>query len=286
MRHEHASLDELAQRVADWARREPGVGVALLIGSRASPEGPRDGFSDHDVVLFLEPASRLAQRDDWLEAFGRPLIVLKESWEQRGEEVPSRLVQYRGGHRIDFTLSRMELLERIVEQESPPDWLAAGYLVLVDRHGLAERLPPPSVLAYVPRPPAEPEYRAVVEEFWWETLYVAKHVGRGELIPARYSLEAVLRYRCLVPMLEWYVQIPRQWEQNVGVRGTGLRWLLEPDERELLDATYAGDRLAHHDAALDATIELFTCAARGVARDLGFRYPGVLDAEMRKLLKS
>ena len=43
----------------------------------------------------------------------------------------------------------------------------------------------------------------------------------NELLPARYSLEAVLRYDCLIPMLEWYVQIPRRWEQSVGVRG---RW--------------------------------------------------------------
>jgi aminoglycoside 6-adenylyltransferase len=284
MKHEEPSLDPLAARVEEWARREPGVGVALLIGSRASPEGPRDEYSDHDIVLFLEPASRLADRDDWLETFGRPLIVFRESWEQRGEEVPSRLVQYRGGHRIDFTLSRMELLRRIVEQESPPDWLAAGYIVMADRHGLAERLPPPSIMAYVPRPPSEPEYRAVVEEFWWESLYVAKHVGRGELLPARYSLETILRYRCLVPMLEWYVQISRQWEQNVGVRGTGLRWLVEPEERELLDATYAGETLRSHGDALDAMIELFTHAARAVARDLGFHYPGVVDHETRMLL--
>jgi aminoglycoside 6-adenylyltransferase len=284
MRHEETSLDPTAEKVSEWARREPGVGVALLIGSRASPEGPRDGLSDHDVVLFLESGSRLAERDDWLEEFGRPLIVFRESWEQRGEEVPSRLVQYRGGHRIDFTLSRMELLSRIVEQESPPDWLAAGYLVLADRYGIGDRLPPPSVMAYVPRPPAEPEYRAAVEEFWWETLYVAKHVGRGELLPARYSLETVLRYRCLVPMLEWYVQVSRQWEQNVGVRGSGLRWLLEPDEREILDATYAGSTLQSHADALDAMIELFTRAARAVARDLGFRYLGVVDVETRKLL--
>lgn len=285
MRHETSAVDAIAGNVTEWAAGERLVRAAVLIGSRASPKGARDAFSDHDVVLFLEPGSRLAERDDWLATFGRPLIIFRETSEHRGETVPTRLVQYEGGHRIDFTLSRIEMLRRIVEQGVLPDWLAAGYRVLLDREGLANRLPPPSTRAYVPRAPSGGEYRAVVEEFWWETLYVAKHVARGDLLPARYSLETVLRYRCLVPMLEWYVQIGRHWEQSVGVRGSGLRWLLDPAERETLDATYAGPRLSSHHDALHAMIELFSRAARAVARDQGLPYPSALDRETRALLK-
>lgn len=285
MRHEEPSIGTLERKIEAWAREQPDVRAALLIGSRATPQGARDRHSDHDVVLFLEPDSRMTRSDDWLNAFGRPLIVLRESTEHRGEIVPTRLVQYRGGHRIDFTLSRAVFLRRIADQGTLPDWLAAGYRVLLDRDGDAARLPPPSAGAYVPRPPTAEEYRRLVEEFWWETLYVGKYVGRGELIPARYSLEVVLRYECLIPMLEWYVQIPRAWEQSVGVRGRGLRWLLEPEDRERLDATYAGDTLASHQAALEAMMGLFRDAARAVARDLGFRYPAMLDDETVRLLE-
>lgn len=285
MTREKTSLDPLEKKIADWAAGRPDVRAALLIGSRASPQGARDGFSDHDVVLFLEPGSRLPERDDWLEAFGRPVIVFRETTEHRAEPVPTRLVQYRGGHRVDFALSRIDLLRRIVEQDALPDWLAAGYRILLDRDRVATRLPPPSVLAYVPRPPSDREFCGVVEEFWWESLYVAKYVGRGELLPARYSLETVLRFRCLIPMLEWYVQLERDWEQSVGVRGSGLRWLLEPPDRETLDATYAGETLRGHRAALEAMIDLFSRAARAVGRDLGLTYPSTVDRETRALLK-
>lgn len=285
MRHEESSIDPLQKKIEEWARGQPGVRAALLIGSRATPQGARDGYSDHDVVLFLEPGSRLAQRDDWLSTFGQPLIVLREQTEHRGETVPTRLVQYRGGHRVDFTLSRVDLLHRIVEQDALPDWLAAGYRVLLDRDGDAGRLHPAPSAAYVPRPPTAEEYAAVVNEFWWETLYVGKFVARGELMPARYSLEVVLRYDCLIPMLEWYVQIPRAWEQSVGVRGRGLRWLLEPEDRAILDDTYAGDTLKSHRSALDTMIELFRKAARAVARDLDFHYPSTMDRETVRLLE-
>lgn len=286
MKREKPSQDPLETKLAEWAGRQPDVRSALVIGSRASPQGARDGFSDYDVVLFLEAGSRLPEREEWLETFGQPLVVLREKWEHRGELVPSRLVQYRGGHRIDFTLSRAEVLRRIVEQDALPDWLAAGYRVLLDRDGDAARLAPPSATAYVPRPPTRAEFRALVEEFWWESLYVAKYVARGELLPARYSLETVLRYQCLIPLLEWYVQISRHWEQSVGVRGAGLRWLLEPEERETLDATYAGSTLAGHADALEAMTRLFRRAARAVARDLGFLYPAILEEETRRMIRS
>ncbi len=288
MQHEESSIGPLEAKIRDWTRSQPGCRAALLIGSRATPQGARDGYSDHDVVLFLEPVSarRLADREDWLDSFGQPLIILRESTEHRGEMVPTRLVQYRGGHRIDFTLSRVDLLHRIAEQEALPDWLAAGYRILLDRDGDAARLLPPSTAAYVPRPPTHGEYRALVDEFWWETLYVSKYVARNELMPARYSLEVVLRYDCLIPMLEWYVQIPRTWEQSVGVRGRGLRWLLDPEDRETLDATYAGETLKSHGEALRAMVELFRKAARAVARDLGFHYPSTLDRETERLLEA
>lgn len=285
MRHEESSVDPLEQRIEDWARNQISVRAALLIGSRATPQGARDGYSDHDVVFFLESGSRLAERDDWLRTFGHPLIVLRETAEHRGEAVPTRLVQYRGGHRIDFTLSRVDLLHRIADQDALPDWLAAGYRVLLDRDGDAARLHPAPSTAWVPRPPTAEEYRAVVDEFWWESLYVGKFVARGELIPARYSLEVALRYDCLLPMLEWYVQIPRAWEQSVGVRGRGLRWLLEPEDRAILDDTYAGDTLKSHRTALHAMIELFRKAAKAVARDLEFHYPSDMDRETVRLLE-
>lgn len=286
MEHEKPTTDPLESRLTAWAGRDPTVRAVLMVGSRATPQGAMDGHSDYDVVLFLEPGSRLVSRDDWLETFGRPLIVLRDTVSHRDEPVPTRLVQYRGGQRIDFTLSRVDLLHRIAEQDNLPDWLAAGYRVLLDRDGDAARLPPPSSSAYVPRTPTPGEYAGLVDEFWWESYYVGKYLARNELLPARYSLEAVLRYQCLIPMLEWYVQIGRGWEQSVGVRGRGLRWLLDPHDREALDATYAGPLLADHRSAALAMAGLFRRAARAVGRDLGYEYPEALDREMEQLLKA
>jgi hypothetical protein len=64
-----------------------------------------------------------------------------------------------------------------------------------------------------------------------------------------------------------------------------LRWLLEPEERTTLDRTYAGEKLKHHAEALDAMIELFTRAARAVARNRGFDYPLTVERQTRALLR-
>ncbi len=285
MTRESPYSDEMETRLQEWAAGDPSVRAALLVGSRATPQGAMDSHSDYDVVLFLSPGARHAERDAWIETFGKPLIVLREWTEHRGERVPTRLVQYRGGHRIDFTLSRVDLLHRIAEQVNLPDWLGNGYRVLLDRDGDAARLPLPSGSAYIPRQPQAAEYEALVDEFWWESYYVGKYLARGELLPARYSAECVMRYRCLIPMLEWYVQLGRGWDQAVGVRGRGLRWLLDPSDRDLLDGSYGGPTLAGGREALFSMVALFRKAARAVGRDCGHEYPEALDREMEAMLR-
>ncbi len=285
MTREAPYTDPIETRLEVWARSDPRIRAALLVGSRATPQGALDHHSDYDVVLFLGSGSRHAEEDGWIESFGRPLIVLREWTEHRGERVPTRLVQYRGGHRIDFTLSRVDLLHRIAEQVNLPDWLGNGYRILLDRDGDATRLPPPTGSAYIPRQPRASEFEDVVNEFWWESYYVGKYLDRGELLPARYSAECVMRYRCLIPMLEWYVQLGRGWEQPVGVRGRGLRWLLDPSDRELLDGSYGGQTLAEGREGLFSMLSLFRKASRAVARDCGYEYPEALDRELEGLLR-
>lgn len=123
------------------------------------------------------------------------------------------------------------------------------------------------------RPTAE-AYRETVDEFWWETLYVAKNLVRAELLPARYSAESVLRFRCLVPMLEWSVEAAHGWDLPIGPYGRRLRDHLPEAWRTGLDRTYFGADAEEGWDALLAMVELFEAAAEEVADRLGFEYPG------------
>ncbi len=276
---------EPLRRLLAWAEDEESVRAIVLTGSRAASPSGVDALSDHDIVLFLTDGSDLARRDGWLERFGSLLVMLRERSEHLGQSVPTRLVQYREGARIDVTLSSVDVLARTAGDEELPPWLNDGYEVLLDKDGLAARLGTPSGTAYIPERPDASRYRELVEEFWWETLYVAKFLARDELLPARYSFDCVIRFRCLVRMLEWYVQVDRGWAQPVGLNGRGLPALLPAEERRALEATFAGADPAASWEALFETTALFRRAARRVAANLGFAYPSPLDRAVERLLR-
>jgi len=61
--------------------------------------------------------------------------------------------------------------------------------VLLDKDGLAARLPAPTRTAHIPPKPTEQEYLALIEEFWWESTYFAKNLWRDDLVFARYNLD-------------------------------------------------------------------------------------------------
>lgn len=77
------------------------------------------------------------------------------------------------------TICDLSLLERIIEQPELPEVLDRGYRVLVDKDDRASHLPESTGWANSPSLPSERDYQAVVNEFWWEVLYVAKHLARG-----------------------------------------------------------------------------------------------------------
>lgn len=276
----------MARRLRAWADAQPAVRAALLTGSRAAPDRRLDRWSDYDVVLFLAADHDLETRDDWLSEFGRIMVWIPEVAEHSGKRVPARLVQYADGHKIDFTLCAVEHLERMIRRKSLPASLATGYEVLVDKDGLAVALLEAEGRPHVPGKPNEDGYLAVVREFWWEALYVAKNLARGEPLPARYSAECVLRFGCLLPMLEWYVQGDGDWDVSVGAVGRGLMAILPAEDAAELEATFAGSDPAAGWDALFAAIRLFGRVARSVARRLGFSYPETTEAEVTDLIEA
>jgi aminoglycoside 6-adenylyltransferase len=260
----------VVRAIVEWANTETSVRAALLVGSRAAPDADIDFLSDYDIVLFLSDLSPCEESDEWLSVFGPILVMLHERYELLGHAVPTRLVQYEDGLRIDFSLCAPAILDRIVKEPVLPEMLDAGYRILIDKDDRLSRLPAATGKAYVPRRPTEAEYLRVVNEFWWESIYVAKHLARGELLPARYSGECVLRFECLVPMLAWYAESALGWNEPLAANGRGLAHLLGVEDRRRLNRTYAGAQTDENWAALFEMADFFMHMARTVGGQLGF----------------
>jgi aminoglycoside 6-adenylyltransferase len=275
----------IVQRVVDWAQAEENVRAAFLIGSRAESGGQPDRLSDHDVLLFVRDRSRYEADESWLTAFGSILVKLNDGYELLGSRVVTRLVQYQAGHRIDFSIHDVGLLERISAAPALPEMLDAGFRVLVDKDDWASRLPASTGEAYRGSLPSETIFRHVVNEFWWEVLYVAKHLARGEVLPALYSQECVIRFRCLLPMLEWYARAVHGSESRLGPHGRGLVRELDPPEVDRLNRTFLGSSVAEGWEALFETMEYFRQISSSVAECLDFACPHELSKGVERLVQ-
>lgn len=272
-------------RVTRWAGGEENVRAVLLTSTRAWADAAVDALSDYDVVLYaLDPAPLLGD-GAWTGSLGPVLVQMPPRGGERAWGSPTRLVLYEDGTKIDFTILQAEALRAVRDAPALPDELDAGFRVLLDKDGLAAALPAPAGAAYLLRPPGQAEFAAVVEEFWWETGYVAKNLWRDELLPARYSLECVLKLDMLRRMLEWRAGLDQGWAYRPGVLGRGLRARLPAAHWSALERTYAGAGTEEGWRALARTIALFRAAADEVARGLALEYPHRLDERMTRYLE-
>lgn len=263
-----------------------GVRAVLLTSSRTNSNAPVDALSDHDVILYVTDADRFDAQDHWLNAFGAVLVQFREPRTHDGMPEYSRLVLYTDGTKIDFTIISIEHLRLVAKAATLPDYLDVGYSVLVDKDRLTGTLSQPTYRAHIPTRPTPEEYQTLVKGFWWETTYVAKNLWRDELMQARYCLDAVMRYDLLRRMLEWYVEIGRDWSWKPGVSGRGLKGALPPEIWSALEETFVDASIEANWQALFRTTALFREIASDVATSLGYEYPQGLDSGVTAYLEA
>jgi aminoglycoside 6-adenylyltransferase len=176
-------------------------------------------------------------------------------------------------------------LKQTAAEPKIPRELDIGYSVLLDKDHLTDRLPAPTHKAHIPAPPTEVGFQTLVEEFFHESTYVAKHLWRGDLLPLKYNLDQRMKQVNLRRMLEWRIEIDHQWSVKPGAYGKGLKKLLKRSIWKELEQTYVGPIIEDNWDALFKTISLFRKVAKEVAGFLGFRYPDELDHRVARYLQ-
>lgn len=276
---------EVLGRVMQWAEAHPLIHAVILESSRAVEQAPLDHFSDYDILLVVSDMRPFAEDTDWQRFFGEPLVRFGDPVEVLGVVTYMRMVVYHDHTKIDFAIWPVGLLRHVVKEQIATDFLDWGYRVLLDKDGLTERLPAPTRSAHIPPKPTEREYQALVEEFWWESTYVAKNLWRDDLVFARYNLDVVMRSELLLPLLEWRIELDHDWSWKPGVVGRGLKRALPPDLWAAVARTYAGPDVEENWNALFAMTALFRRVANEVGQALGYTYPQELDSGVTAYLE-
>jgi aminoglycoside 6-adenylyltransferase len=284
--NEPAKGDRAIDRLIEWAEKQAAVRALIQTSSRANPDAPVDLFSDYDVIVVVTDIRPYDADDSWLEDLGRVLVVYRDPLRlDHGFERFARITQYEDGLKIDYTFWPVGLLNHVIADAELPDELDVGYRILVDKDNLASRLKPPTHRAHIPEPPTEIAYRTLIEEFFHEATYVAKHLWRNDLLPAKYNLDQAMKQDDLRQMLEWRIECDLGWDWKPGAYGKGLKQRLPAETWAELESTYVGAGLKENWQALFRTIDLFRKVAIEAGERLGYSYPHELDRRVSAYLQ-
>ena len=278
---------DVIERLIHWAELQPAIRALLLYSSRADPAAPVDLFSDYDLLLAVTDIHPFHTDTGWLEEYGEVLVVFRNPIDQKhGFACFGYITHYRDGVKIDYGFYPVEFLRWAAQQPHLPDDLDHGYRVLLDKDHLTDGLPLPTCTAHIVHPPAEDEYRAVVEEFFNDALYVAKNLWRDNLFAVKLSLDHIMKYHCLGKMLIWRAASRPDQQEKPGTIDTRVKPHVEPGQWAELEGTYVGADLEANWEALFGTVQLFRSVAREVAGYLGYTYPAELDQGVSERLKA
>ena len=261
--------DGVTGRLRVWADENDLVRAMILTGSRADPRSTTDILSDYDVKLYVSSVQPF-MTDDWLGFFGdvmarwplQPGPTFDRDW-------ITRLVLFENRVRIDFQITAKEAVDPI-ECDS-------GFRVLVDKCGLTAALSEATPARHIITRPTRNDYEALVNDFFWDATYVAKHLWRDEIYFAKYMLDCMIRFEHLRTIIEWYIGTRNNWSVSSGKHGRFFRRYIDEQTWAEVEATFVDADLENNWRALFDTIGLFRKLAKRVAKDLGYDYPDTLD---------
>ena len=268
---------EVLERLVAWGEAHRSIRALILTSSRARSDDSVDLLSDYDLIVAVTDIAAFTANDDWVSAYGRPLARWGDRHELYGTTTSFLGVVYADGVKVDYTVWADALLERVAEAEGLPEDLDVGYRVLLDKDGRTSGWEEPTYRAHIPAPPTELEYRALIEEFWWDTTYVAKALWREEVVFAKFALDYDAKLVALRRVLEWRIELDHDWALRPGAYGRRLEGRLPADIAAELASTYVGTEVEENWNALFRTTALFRRVAGEVGDALGYAYPLDVD---------
>lgn len=264
------AFEQIERTFLTWAQGQENIRTAVVIGSRARVDHPADEWADLDIVLVVNDMQLYVEDAAWVEQIGKVWLTFVErtgdglSWERR--------VLFEGGYDVDFAFIPSELAKRI--DDPPPDAgnsFGRGYRVILDKDGLVERMKVYEVPRESPPSPSPGEFLNLVYDFWYHTLWSAKHLRRGEIWWAKGCVDGYLK-QLLQRMLEWQTQVTRPGV-DTWLRGRFFEEWADPQAVEDLKEAFAKYAVDDIWCALVRTMDIFNWVSRQTAQRLGIEYP-------------
>lgn len=277
--------EQKLEQIVRWAEYNPDVRVVLLTSSLVNPYAPVDDFSDLDIELVFGKRKAYEEDNTWVSLFGDPISMVEEEDDVFDGKHAMKMVLYRDHIKIDFKLYQLsEFITEAKKDDLPQDW-DVGYKVLIDKDGLTKGMKSPTYQSIMIHQPDEKKFQQLLNDFWWDTTYVAKCLNRRDIFYAKFMSENILRTDYLVPLIEWYIAASHDWNNiTTNKHGRLFKKYLSADVWNKVEATFSGSDIEENWNALFAFADLVHELGVDLAQKLNFTYPFKLEHDIRNYL--
>lgn len=276
--------DEKLEQIIHWAEENPDVRAVLLTSSLVNPYAPVDDLSDLDIELVFNDMKVYESDKTWINTFGKPISMIEEDETFFDGKHAMKMVLYEDHVKVDFKLyQKSEFFKEIQAETLPEDW-DVGYKILVDKDYLTQDMKPATYQSIMIQKPSEQRFQQLINDFWWDTTYVAKCLKRDEIFYAKFMSENVIRTDYLVPLLEWYIASKNGWNITTNKHGRLFKKYLSPELWEKVEATFSGSDIEQNWIALFAYADLVHELGTDLAAKINSTYPIEIENNIRKYL--
>jgi aminoglycoside 6-adenylyltransferase len=265
---------EILPKIITWAQSEETVRAALLIGSRAT--GSIDELSDYDVSIFTSQIPPYIRNNQWLSQIHTHWVCVHEKLPWKEKSIPTRLVIFEDGIKVDFAFYPLEALADLSKGTSLPADYDDGYQVLLDKDSLAASMPAPTYRGYLQQKPTQEEFLKVVEEFWFEAYHVAKYLKRNDLWRVKFR-DWGMKDPFLLSMINWNEAAKRSWNLKTHSQGKSMQSYINKSTWKDLHLCFGHFTEEGSRKALEEAISLFRRLAIETAELLSYTYPYDID---------
>lgn len=278
------SREEKLKSIINWSENNEDVRAVLLTSSLVNPLAPVDEFSDLDIELIFENNTKYISDNNWTYHFGNPIAMIEEDENSFDGKHAMKMILYDDHVKVDFKLfSKDKFLQEVKLKELPEDW-DIGYKVLIDKEGITKEMQKPSFQVSIIKKPSEEEFQRILNDFWWDTTYIAKCLARDEIFYAKFMSETNIRTEYLIPLIEWYIGSEHNWNITTNKYGRLFKKYLNYEMWLKTEQTFSGSNIKDNWKALLAMADLVSEIGVELSEKLDYEYPFKLEKDIRKYL--
>lgn len=262
---------EMMQLILEYAERDERIRLVTMEGSRTNPNITPDQYQDYDLSFFVTDMDAYKLDDDWLDHFGRRLMMQKpEAMELFPPSLGnwfSYLMIFEDGNKLDLTLIPINETE---DYFNDSDGLVK---VLLDKDQLVtDREITLTDQKYWITQPTARQFDDCCNEYWFVSTYVVKGLARREFLFAVDHLHEIMRPN-LLRMMSWQIGLQHGFHLSLGKNYKFIERYLPVEDWNALLSTYRQGGYAEMWHALFTCCELFRKYAHTVSDQLGYSYP-------------